>query len=231
MGWFAKNYWRITSRVTANILINGSPYIILFLTWFSSAETQINRWKLPSSDLRSIIVVLWCHANTYCDVIMADCYESVSKWVRCILPLLSSWLSPVNYRELFTAFSLVGMLEIIFILNRDPRLHLWNIHAASWWHWWVSARTWHNSSASAMELCLSCSHLLISSGESIFHCWIPLRASKVEFWCFLLVSTNKQIYWWFQISQCSCDTTGHSIAYVEKVKLSSKTQKHDTSVL
>ena len=35
----SENYWQITSRVTTNIVINGSPYIISFLTWFSSAET------------------------------------------------------------------------------------------------------------------------------------------------------------------------------------------------
>ena len=57
MGWFANNYnnnWRINSRVTINIVINGSPYNIVFLTWFSGAETQLNRWKLRSIDRRSI---------------------------------------------------------------------------------------------------------------------------------------------------------------------------------
>ena len=87
--------------MTANIVINGSRYIILFLTWFSGAETELNRWKLPSIDRRSIVVVLWRHANTYCDVILADCHENVSKSVTCVFPPSSSALSLVNYRELF----------------------------------------------------------------------------------------------------------------------------------
>ena len=85
MVWFGKiltsdavtseKYWRITSRVTTNIIINGIPYIILFLTWFSGAETQINPWKLPSIDRRSNFVVLWRHGNTYLNVILTDCYR------------------------------------------------------------------------------------------------------------------------------------------------------------
>ena len=105
----SENYWRITSRVTTNIVINGSPYIILFLTWFPGATAQINLWKLPSIDCCYIAVVLWCHANTYCDVILTDCHENVSKWVTWVFPPSSSWLSLVNYRELFRAFSLAGM--------------------------------------------------------------------------------------------------------------------------
>ena len=108
-GVTSENYWRITSRVTTNIVINGSPYVILFLTWFSDAETQINWWNLPLIDRRYIAVVLWHHANTHCDVILTDCHENVSKWVTCIFLPSSSWLSLVNCQELFTAFSLAGM--------------------------------------------------------------------------------------------------------------------------
>ena len=107
-----ENYWWIASRVTTNIVINDSPHIILFLTWFSRAETQINRWKLPSIDRRSIYVALWRHANTYRDVILTDCHENVSKWVTCAFPLSSSWLSLVDYRELFTTFSQADTLVL-----------------------------------------------------------------------------------------------------------------------
>ena len=75
----SENYWRITSRVTTNIVINGSTYIILFLTLFSSTETQINRWKLPSIDRSSIVVVLWRHANIYLWSIVVRIFPSGSR--------------------------------------------------------------------------------------------------------------------------------------------------------
>ena len=40
----SENYWRITPLMTTNIVINYSLYIIVFYTWFSGSETQINRW-------------------------------------------------------------------------------------------------------------------------------------------------------------------------------------------
>ena len=52
----SENYWRITPRVTKNIVIHGNPYGILFLTYFSGAKTQRNRWKLPSIDRRVLVV-------------------------------------------------------------------------------------------------------------------------------------------------------------------------------
>ena len=122
-----------SSPVTANTAINGSPYIILFLTWFSGAETQINPWKLPSIDRRSIVVVLWHHANAYCDVILADCHENISKWVTFIFPPSSSWSSLVNYRELFKKFSLAGMQEfnlLTMVLLEKNTVHV------SFWHQW-----------------------------------------------------------------------------------------------
>ena len=101
--------------MTTNIVINDSSYIILFLTWFSGAETQINRWKFPSIERCSTVEVLQHHANTCCDIILANCYENVSKWVTCVFPQSSSWLPLVNNQELFTRFSLAGMQETHYL--------------------------------------------------------------------------------------------------------------------
>ena len=88
MGWFAnnfheypvtsENYWRITSRVTTNTVINSSPYIILFLTWFSGAETQINRWN-PHRSITTPL--LW-----YCDVTQTPIVTSFGSIVMRTFP-------------------------------------------------------------------------------------------------------------------------------------------------
>ena len=59
-----------SSRVTKKFINQGNVYIILFLTCFPGAETQRNRWHLPSADRRSNMgqsfVVLWRHTNICC---------------------------------------------------------------------------------------------------------------------------------------------------------------------
>ena len=94
--------WPQTSLLTA-------AHIWFFFTRDFRVLKQINQWKLSLINHCSIVVVLWRHAKIYCDVILADCHENISKLVTCIFPSLSSWLSLVNYRELFTVFSLAGM--------------------------------------------------------------------------------------------------------------------------
>ena len=42
--------------------------------------------------LRQLIVVLWRHTNTYCDVILAECPQSVSNWGTCVFQPSSSCL-------------------------------------------------------------------------------------------------------------------------------------------
>ena len=57
---FTKKRYALIGCLNLVIVNNGSPCIILFLTWLSGVETQINRWK-PH---RSIAApMLW-----YCDV-------------------------------------------------------------------------------------------------------------------------------------------------------------------
>ena len=51
--------------------------------------------------------LLWRH--------LTDCPQNFSKWVTCVFPPSSSWLSLNNYRVRFTAFSLASMWESIFL--------------------------------------------------------------------------------------------------------------------
>ena len=91
----SEKYWRITSQVTTNIVINGTPYIILFLLWSLDAEIQINRWKLPSIDHHPIAVTLWRHANTYSYVIWLIVMRTFPSGSRA-----SSHRRQVNYHSL-----------------------------------------------------------------------------------------------------------------------------------
>ena len=114
------NWWKPGENLfvisSKNIVIHGNSHIILFLTCFSGAKTQkINEkphlaMAAPLSFMVcQSVVVLWCHANIYCDIILSDCPPNVSKWARCIFPPSSSWLSLVNYQVRFTAFSQASM--------------------------------------------------------------------------------------------------------------------------
>ena len=68
------------------IVIHGNPYVILFLTRSCSGYNPVKWWKL-SSIHRSLamglyITVLWRHTSMYCDVILTDCPQNVSKDAR-----------------------------------------------------------------------------------------------------------------------------------------------------
>ena len=147
----SENYWWITSWVTTDIVINCNPFIVLFLTRFSGAEAQMNWWKLSLIDRCSIVVVLWRHANTYCDVILVDCHENISKWVHVRLPtivkliithylsriidgIFTGWhvrISNYNYLLPFTIFMQQNMIwcyiSLPFLKRSRP-------------YWWFSAR-------------------------------------------------------------------------------------------
>ena len=82
-----------------NLVIYGNWYIILFLTYFSGSKTERNRWKVPPFCRRTmwfmvgqLAVVLWRHANTE----LWRHFHHVCKWVACVFPASSSWLSLVN---------------------------------------------------------------------------------------------------------------------------------------
>ena len=91
MGVIRQSFSRVTrSRVK---IIGESPHRTSFLTWFAGTQTQINRWNIPSTDRRSLAVVVCRQANTYCDAILTNNQENVSKWVTCVFPPSSSWLS------------------------------------------------------------------------------------------------------------------------------------------
>ena len=104
--------------MTTNIVIIDSPYIILFLTWFSGAETQINRWKLPSIDAP----LLW-----YCDVTQTPIMTSFWPIVMRTFPSGSRASSrrrqvdyienKANLRDLIAATGLV----ILFKLDSNRR--------------------------------------------------------------------------------------------------------------
>ena len=82
-------------------LSNVAHTSLYFLHDFRVLKKQINRWKLPSIDRRSIAVVLWRHTNTYYDVILTDCHKNVYKWVTCVFPSSSSYHALIieNYSQ------------------------------------------------------------------------------------------------------------------------------------
>ena len=105
--------------MTKNLLITA-PHISYHLL---HAFLALKHRQLNGKSYRSItrpllfmvgqlIVVLWCHENTYCDVILTDCPQNVSKWVMCVFPPLSSLLSLMSYQVRFTAFSLAVIWEM-----------------------------------------------------------------------------------------------------------------------
>ena len=97
-------------------ILHGKPYIILLLTWsYGCKNTEIHENSHQSITapllfmMGQSIVVLWCHANTYCDVILTSCPQNVSKLVTFILSTLWSWLSLINYHVKFMVFRLSSM--------------------------------------------------------------------------------------------------------------------------
>ena len=105
----------LANHSTSNkkLVIRGNSCNILFVTCILMPKhgeiDEASHRSIAAPLLFSVgqsVVVLWRHTNTYCDVISIDCPQIVSKWVTCVYPSLSNWLSLVNYRFRATVFSL-----------------------------------------------------------------------------------------------------------------------------
>ena len=116
-------------------IVYGLPLITMFVVT-SGVIRQLFSWMMQS---RVKIIDVSPHANTYCDIILVNCHENVSKWVRCIFPQLSSWLSLVNYRVTMQvtmqsfAYSTTGKLlghKQKFIMIWWPRIK-WHLNIIS----------------------------------------------------------------------------------------------------
>ena len=124
----SENYWRITLQVTANIVINGSPYIILFLTWFSGIETQIKRWKLPSINRRSIVVL--------CDIMQRPIVTSFGSIVMRTFPSgsrMSSKHRQADYHSLIIKnysqrFHWLACKKRCLLIKQRPRCIILGMH-------------------------------------------------------------------------------------------------------
>ena len=95
-------FWHdLTGAKHRNIWV-GSWRCACLVTWFcyhliakTGNETGATSWPDPYENSHQLItmpflfmmgqsiVVLWHHTNTYCDVIMTNCSQNVSKWVTC----------------------------------------------------------------------------------------------------------------------------------------------------
>ena len=92
--WFENNWW-ITTRVTKEIVIHGTPCvfdILHALTRSTSQETdETDIDPYPSLVCSGFVYcdiltshenVLWCHTSFYRDVILTDCSQNVIKGAR-----------------------------------------------------------------------------------------------------------------------------------------------------
>ena len=101
----SENYRRITSRVTKNSLFPA----IYYQNIGNLMKTPIDRstHHCCSVTMGQSIVVLWRHANIYCDDILTYCAQNVWELVASVFPPSSS--SFVNYRISLMTFSLVSV--------------------------------------------------------------------------------------------------------------------------
>ena len=102
----SENYWRINPQVTKNSLFMATHVLFHFLHAFlllNHRQTDENsHWSIAVPLLFTVghsVAVLWCHTSTYCDVILSDCPQNISKWVTYIFPPSSSSLYPPLQRS------------------------------------------------------------------------------------------------------------------------------------
>ena len=93
----SENYWRINPQVTKNSLFMATHVLFHFLHAFlllNHRQTDENsHWSIAVPLLFTVghsVAVLWCHTSTYCDVILSNCPQNISKWVTYIFPPSSS---------------------------------------------------------------------------------------------------------------------------------------------
>ena len=103
-----ENYWRIAPLVTTNIVINDSPYIIIFLTWFSSDKPQINRRKLQSIDRYTLYQLPFLNEAINDDQTLNRCKKMVMIYLRCTL-FESIWQNKLKW--ILAYFSLSVNIE------------------------------------------------------------------------------------------------------------------------
>ena len=95
----SKNHWRIPARVTKKLFMAthiSFHYLNALVTW---TRTQEIWWKLspPPSPVGQLIVILWRHAHTNCDVIWPIVLETFLSWSHVF-----SYLRQFGYHSLIT---------------------------------------------------------------------------------------------------------------------------------
>ena len=115
-----ENYWRITSwvetRYSRQPMYFFNSYRLFWL--LNLRQTDANpHGSIAAPLLSQLVVILWRRTNTYCDVILSDFHQNVSNRVTCVFPPSLNWLSIVNYRVRFTAFSREPCKNTMFMMH------------------------------------------------------------------------------------------------------------------
>ena len=102
------------------LVTTANDYLIVYMLLLRVEHRENEHFSPPIAfpllfSVGQSIAVLWPHTNTRCDVILTDCPHNVSgKLVMYVFPPAWSWLSLVDYRIRFTAFSLASVHERFF---------------------------------------------------------------------------------------------------------------------